>query len=241
MKSFHHNVSSDNVPPHQDIRVPTTGSSSISKQFTASLPTTGTVDEKLKPEMAKELETVPGAAKYLEHPGRSQALQNILSTLGYAPPLFDAARDVLATDMLYTNKGGNLCNMAFSVCQRHYDHLMGAQLQKAIVDYNKYNNKDQRLSIGRVLSDRERSDYETARALKRLIVSAIKEKHIENTKNPVPVVIVDKPNLRLRIGKTLYTLDNAAIKYGISADSIARERSHYQRNREQFSRKRPVN
>ncbi|EYC23343.1 hypothetical protein Y032_0015g2603 [Ancylostoma ceylanicum] len=226
MKSFHHNVSSDNVPPHQDIRVPTTGSSSISKQFTASLPTTGTVDEKLKPEMAKELET---------------ALQNILSTLGYAPPLFDAARDVLATDMLYTNKGGNLCNMAFSVCQRHYDHLMGAQLQKAIVDYNKYNNKDQRLSIGRVLSDRERSDYETARALKRLIVSAIKEKHIENTKNPVPVVIVDKPNLRLRIGKTLYTLDNAAIKYGISADSIARERSHYQRNREQFSRKRPVN
>ncbi|KAL6726204.1 hypothetical protein Aduo_008199 [Ancylostoma duodenale] len=228
----------------KDIRVVTTGSSSTSEEVTASLPTTVTVDEKHKAEhdvLTKELEAVIMAQTnwlmilnmpFQNETSRYQALQNILNTLGYAPPLFDATRDVLATDMLYTNKGGNLCNMAFSVCQRHYDHLMGAQLQKAIANYNKYNDRNQRLSIGRVLSNHERRDYRTAQALKRLIIRAMQEQHIENTNGPVPVDIVDKPNLGLRIGKTLYTLDKAAIKYGISADRIARERSRYRRNAE---------
>ncbi|RCN29632.1 hypothetical protein ANCCAN_24609 [Ancylostoma caninum] len=67
------------------------------------------------------------------------------------------------------------------------------------------------------------------------------DKHKEDPNSPISFVLVDKLSLRLRIDKTYYTLDEAAIKYGISAENIAAERARYQENRERNSRKRAAN
>ena len=43
---------------------------------------------------------------------KGQALQLLLNKLEYSKPLFDSERDLLATDLLYVNKDGLLCNMS---------------------------------------------------------------------------------------------------------------------------------
>ncbi|RCN45389.1 hypothetical protein ANCCAN_08610 [Ancylostoma caninum] len=67
---------------------------------------------------------------------KGQALQQLFTRLGYPKPLFDSERELLATDILFVNRNGLLCNMSFFVAQRHYDYLMSAPFQKKIIEYN---------------------------------------------------------------------------------------------------------
>ncbi|KAL6741570.1 hypothetical protein Aduo_014809 [Ancylostoma duodenale] len=67
---------------------------------------------------------------------KGQALQQLFTRLRYPKPLFDSDRDLLATDILYVNRNGLLCNMSFFVAQRHYDYLTSAPFQKKIIEYN---------------------------------------------------------------------------------------------------------
>ena len=46
---------------------------------------------------------------------KGQALQLLLNQLDYAKPIFDSERDLLATDLMFVNKNGCLCNMSVSI------------------------------------------------------------------------------------------------------------------------------
>ncbi|CAJ0597867.1 unnamed protein product [Cylicocyclus nassatus] len=72
----------------------------------------------------------------LPYHSKRQALQLLFDNLSYAKPLFNAERDLLAGEILYVNRNGASCNMAFFVAQRHYDHIMGAEFQKRLVASN---------------------------------------------------------------------------------------------------------
>ncbi|CAJ0597246.1 unnamed protein product [Cylicocyclus nassatus] len=67
---------------------------------------------------------------------KCQALQQLMASLGYDKPLFDCERDLLASDLLYVNRAGLLCNMAFFVPQRHYEYFMSAPFQRKLVAHN---------------------------------------------------------------------------------------------------------
>ncbi|CAJ0606686.1 unnamed protein product [Cylicocyclus nassatus] len=168
-----------------------------------------------------------------------QAVQNLFSELGFCKPLFDADRDLIATDLVYVNRSGLLANMSIFIPQRHYDHVLSAAFQKSIMEHNKKLPKEQWVAVGRVLTPREREDYETCCSLKRLILAKLRHEKLGNPKLHVPFIIVDKRSLRLRIDKEMVLLDEAAAKYGISTDSISDDRARHARPPAIDSRKRP--
>ncbi|RCN36667.1 hypothetical protein ANCCAN_17449, partial [Ancylostoma caninum] len=155
---------------------------------------------------------------------KGQALQQLFTRLGYPKPLFDSERDLLATDILFVNRNGLLCNMSFFVAQRHYDYLM---FQKKIIEYNQTIAKDQKLAIGRVLTPTEREDYEMACALKRLIIAKMRELKKADPNYQILFVVVDKKTLRLRVDKQYLTLEEAALRYGIGSDEIVSEKKRF--------------
>ncbi|RCN27264.1 hypothetical protein ANCCAN_27003 [Ancylostoma caninum] len=159
--------------------------------------------------------------------GKGQSLQNLLEKLGYGKPLFDHDRDLLASDMVYVNRNGSTCNMAFFVAQRHHDYLLSAPFQKKILQYNKELERGSWVSFGRVLTPTERADFEMAQALKRLLISKMKAKKLEDPSYSVLFVLVDKSTLRLRIDKTYFTLEEASLRYGINVDEIIAEKTRY--------------
>ncbi|RCN26888.1 hypothetical protein ANCCAN_27384 [Ancylostoma caninum] len=182
----------------------------------------GTVIEQLhnkQEETKKELETVRRMARTgwllvfnLPIPfgvSKGNALQSLMEKLGYGKPLFDCDRDLLATDMMYVNKNGLLCNMSFFVCQRHYDYIMSAPFQKKVMQMNKELERGRWISFGRVLSPSERSDFEIAQALKRLIIAKMQEQRRSD------------PNFQY------FTVDEASTRFGLTTDDILKERNKY--------------
>ncbi|VDK83494.1 unnamed protein product [Cylicostephanus goldi] len=97
-----------------------------------------------------------------------QAVQNLFSSLGYTKPLFDADRDLLATDLIYVNKNGLLCNMSIFVAQRHYDYVMSAPFQKAIMDHNR--------SLGRGMSILAKGSRKVRKRIKKDIPKTMYQK-----------------------------------------------------------------
>ncbi|EYC46108.1 hypothetical protein Y032_0407g906 [Ancylostoma ceylanicum] len=115
----------------------------------------------------------------------------------------------------------------FFVAQRHYDYIMSALFQKPLTELNKTLPKDQWISVGRVLTPTERSDYEMACALKRLIITKMNNLKKADANYQVLFVLVDKRTLRLRIDKQYYTLEEASVRYGINAEEIVKEKQRF--------------
>ncbi|CAJ0600011.1 unnamed protein product [Cylicocyclus nassatus] len=155
---------------------------------------------------------------------KSQSLQLLFEKIGYSKPLFDAERDLIAADILYVNKNGS-CNMAFFVPQRHHDYLMSADFQRKIVAYNQKIARESWVTVGRVLTPKERQDYEMACSLKRLIIAQMMEKRRADPKYNVQFILVDKRTLRLRIDKQYFTLEEASAKFSIPVEAITEEKN----------------
>ncbi|VDK52181.1 unnamed protein product [Cylicostephanus goldi] len=125
---------------------------------------------------------------------------------------------------MHMNKNG-LCNISIFLAERHYTHVMSAPFQRAVMAYNRTLTRDHWIVVGRVLTPSERVDYDNACALKRLIVSKMNRMRASDPKYHVSFILVDKKTIRLRIDKDYLTLDDAAVKYGISTEEITAERN----------------
>ncbi|CAJ0591354.1 unnamed protein product [Cylicocyclus nassatus] len=119
--------------------------------------------------------------------------------------------------------------MSIFVAQRHYDHIMSAPFQKAIMDHNRNLGRDKWVAVGRVLTPNEREDYDTGCALKRLILAKLRQERVSNPKLHIPFIIVDKRSLRLRIDKEYVMLDDATARYGIAAEAVTEDRARHNR------------
>ncbi|KHJ77626.1 hypothetical protein OESDEN_22754, partial [Oesophagostomum dentatum] len=84
------------------------------------------------------------------------------------------------------------------------------------------------VAVGRVLTPKERTDYESAQALKRLLIKTLREKQKVDSSVKIPFILVDKHSLKLRIEKDYFTLEEASVKYGLTVEEIIKERQRYQ-------------
>ncbi|VDK73812.1 unnamed protein product [Cylicostephanus goldi] len=91
-----------------------------------------------------------------------------------------------------------------------------------------YNYIKRWITVGRVLTPEERKSYDTACALKRLIVAHMTMKKRQDPKFTAQFVLVDKRTLRLRIDKQYYTLEDASARFSISSEAIAAEVQKHQ-------------
>ncbi|KAL6735392.1 hypothetical protein Aduo_005838 [Ancylostoma duodenale] len=87
--------------------------------------------------------------------------------------------------------------------------------------------RGQWVSFGRVLTPTERGDFEIAQELKRLLIAKINSKKLQDPAHIVHFVLVDKAPLRIRIDKTYYSVEEEALRYGISTEEITAEKARY--------------